>query len=258
MDLSFFKTQQENGVLTVLLNRPPVNAFNRECLLELDELVGHIRSQNDLRVVILTAHGKVFSAGADLKERRSMSDEEVLEFVESIRASFYSWYDLDIPTICAMQGGAFGGGLELALMCDFRILAKDAEVGLKETRLGVIPGAGGTQRLTRLIGEAGALKWILTGKTFTASEALDAGVVDVISDPDQVVSTAGSLAGEIVKAAPVAVKQAKRAVRDGAKLDYKEALDLEGECYKQTIPTTDREEALKAFLEKRAPNWTGK
>ncbi len=257
MDFRNFQIQERDAQVIVVLDRPPVNALNSDTLRELRQLIERVHSRDDVRVAILTNAGKVFCAGADMKERQGMSDEEVKKFVATIQDTLYSWYKLEIPTICAMQGGAFGGGLELALMCDFRILSDEAEVGFKETRLGIIPGAGGTQRLARIAGESTALKWILTGKTFTASQALADGIVNQVVEPDRVLEEAESLSREIVQAAPIAVRQAKRAIKAGLEKEYRDGLALEQQCYKITIPTRDRQEALAAFLEKRKPNWSG-
>jgi len=251
-----FSISEGTGVVT--LQNQPVNAFNRELVDNLHRIIAEIEREQTLRCVILTGVGKYFSAGADLKERRTMNDGEVQAFINKIRTGFQRWYNLEIPTICAMNGGAYGGGLELALMCDFRIIADDAELGLKETRLGIIPGAGGTQRLSRLIGESNALKWILPGTTYTAEEALDDGVVTWSVPREDVATKAQEIAQEIQLAAPIAVKQAKKAIREGLELDYAAALEFETTCYNVTIPTRDRMEALNAFAEKRAPEWQGR
>ncbi len=253
----YLQIQIEEQICTVTLNRPPVNALSRDLVQELNKCCHMISDADHLRVILLTNAGDVFCAGADLKERRDMNDSEVRQFLVNIRDCFFQWYSLKIPTICAMQGGAFGGGLELALMADFRLLSRDAEIGFPETRLAIIPGAGGTQRLSRLVGETRALKWILTGKKFTAEEALEDGVVMEIGSSDDILCRSRALAREIQQAAPIAVKQAKQAIKDGLKLDYSSALRFETECYNITIPTEDRKEALEAFAEKRKPHWQG-
>jgi enoyl-CoA hydratase/carnithine racemase len=247
----------ESQICTITLNRPPVNALSTELVAELQRCCEIVQNENSLRCLILTNSGDIFSAGADLKERKEMNDAEVRQFLVNIRDCFFKWYSMKIPTICAMKGGAFGGGLELALMCDFRYLEENAQVGFPETRLAIIPGAGGTQRLPRLIGETKALEWILTGKRFSARDALKAGVVSEIAERESVLETSMELAEKIREAAPIAVVQAKQAVKDGLKLDYSSALRFETECYNVTIPTQDRKEALDAFAEKRSPEWKG-
>ena len=248
---------ESDDIVTLTLQRPPVNAFNTALIRELSEFIETIKNSEAYRAVILTGDGEYFSAGADLKERRQMSEAEVREFIDLIRDTFHRWYGINIPTICAMNGGAYGGGLELALMSDFRLLADDAEVGLRETRLGIIPGAGGTQRLARLIGEAKALEWILPGVTHPAEKAMGDGVVNRLATRGEVLAQAEDLAQEIKEAAPIAVRAAKQAIREGLELPFEDALQFETRCYEQTIPTRDRREALRAFEEKRQPQWKG-
>lgn len=255
--MEFIQTSQKNHILTVSLDRPPVNALNTQLVAELQEIANTITHSNDIRTVILAAKGKVFCAGADLKERKTMSDNEVQQFVENIRTCFHRWYKIPIPVICAMNGGAYGGGLELALMCDIRVIAETAELGLRETRLGIIPGAGGTQRLSRIAGESAAIRWIVPGKVGTADQAHSDGIVDFVTKSDSVITKANELADEFLKAAPIAVRQAKRAIREGLEKPFEQALQFETECYNVTIPTKDRQEALEAFAEKRDPKWSG-
>ena len=248
---------ESDDIVTLTLQRPPVNAFNTVLIRELSECIETLANSEAYRAVILTGDGEYFSAGADLKERRQMSEAEVREFIDLIRDTFHRWYGINIPTICAMNGGAYGGGLELALMSDFRLLADDAEVGLRETRLGIIPGAGGTQRLARLIGEAKALEWILPGVIHPAEKAMEDGVVNRLATRGEVLAQAEDLAQEIKEAAPIAVRAAKQAIREGLELPFEDALQFETRCYEQTIPTRDRREALQAFEEKRQPQWKG-
>ena len=257
-DYHHLKISEQNGVLTVDLRRPPVNALNTELVSELQSVIRQIHNNEQLRVVILTGTGEQFCAGADLKERKTMSDAEVTEFIHSIRNCFYDWYNIPIPTICAMNGGAYGGGLELALMCDIRIIAEDALLGLRETRLGIIPGAGGTQRLSRVAGESVALRWIMTGEIFSARDALNDRVVDFLCPPGELEKFTFEIAEQILQSAPIAVKQAKKVIRQGLEMPFKAALEFETECYNVTIPTEDRTEALRAFTEKRPPKWQGK
>ncbi len=255
--MEYIQTTEQENVLTVTMSRPPVNALNTKLVTELQEIADQVTESPDLRVVILSATGKVFCAGADLKERKTMTESEVQQFIHNIRTCFHSWYKIPIPVICAMNGGAYGGGLELALMCDIRILSAEAEIGLRETRLGIIPGAGGTQRLPRIAGESVALRWIVPGKVGSAEEAHRDGIVDFVESGEGVIAKAESLAMDFLRAAPVAVRQAKRAIRDGLEKPFEQALKFETECYNVTIPTKDRQEALEAFAEKREPKWSG-
>ncbi|MCB0832391.1 MAG: enoyl-CoA hydratase/isomerase family protein [Bacteroidetes bacterium] len=257
MNFSTILYEQEGGIITVTLNRPKVNALNSHLLADLSEACDAIRQDQSARVVILRSALDQFCAGADLKERQGMSEAEVKHFVKNVIGGVIRKIgDLEIPTIAAVHGSALGGGCELALACDFRILADDVKIGLRETALGIIPGAGGTQRLPRLIGYSNALLWILTARIFTASEALAQGVANLVVPRAILPDEAISLARELESNAPVAVRKAKKAVRLGLAVSLEKGLEIENECYNEIIPTNDRLEALKAFSEKRKPHWT--
>ncbi len=245
------------GVTTVSLNRPKVNALNREILTELSDVCDRIAEDRDARVVILRSALDQFCAGADLKERQSMSEAEVKEFVKNgIGRTIHKIGEIEIPTIAAVHGSALGGGCELALACDFRIAADTVQMGLRETALGILPGAGGTQRLPRLIGYSAGLLWILTARIFSAHECLRYGVVSDVVPRKELDATAETLAQEIAANGPIAVRQAKKAVRQGLDVSLREGFEIENDCYNRTIPTRDRREALQAFAEKRKPIWT--
>lgn len=250
----------ENFIATVTINRPEsLNAFNYETLRQLEETVESLRLNKDARVIVFRGAGeKAFSVGADLKERKTLSEEQVRRNVYKIGEVFHSVDKLPQPTIAAMNGHAFGGGMELALACDFRIAAKDALMGLTETSLAIIPGAGGTQRLPRLIGEAKALELILTAKRFTGEEAFTYGVVTKAVEKDMVMEAAMELANAILANGPIAVQQAKFAVKNGMNADLVTGLEIERKAYELTIPTEDRIEALQAFSEKRKPVYQGR
>lgn len=177
MEFQHLKYENENGLVTLTLDRPKVNALNKALLMELSGACVRIRDDRSARVMILKSDMDTFCAGADLKERQDMSLDDVKYFVKHVIGGVIQAIgDIEIPTIAAVNGSALGGGCELALACDFRILSDDAKIGLRETALGIIPGAGGTQRLPRLIGYSNALLWILTARIFTANEALHHGV----------------------------------------------------------------------------------
>ncbi len=254
-------TFDQKGYIAVLtLNRPEVmNAFDYALLSELHEQVEKIRTYSDIRVVIITGSGeKAFSVGADLKERKSLTEEEVRRNVYKIGEVFNAIDTLPQPTIAAINGFAFGGGMELALACDFRIARAGSIMGLTETSLAIIPGAGGTQRLPRLIGEAKALELILTAKRVTAEEALLIGLVNNVSKQDDLVETSMKLAQRMLSNGPIALKQAKFAIKQGMNTDLQTGLKIEQKAYELLIPTEDRVEALSAFAEKRKPNFKGK
>ncbi|WP_085521938.1 enoyl-CoA hydratase-related protein [Tuberibacillus sp. Marseille-P3662] len=248
-----------NHVATITLNRPEVlNCFNFEMLEQLESTVQNIATDKDVSVVIITGAGeKAFSAGADLKERKTLNEQQVRRNVKKIGGVFEQIAELPQPTIAAVNGYAFGGGFELALACDFRFAVEDAKMGLTETSMGIIPGAGGTQRLPRLIGEDKAMELVLTAKRLTSEEARDYGVLTSVTSREQLIHTCSQLAERMQQNAPVAVKQAKYAIRNGMNTDLHTGLNIESKAYDVTIPTQDRVEALTAFNDKRKPEFTG-
>jgi len=210
-----------------------------------------------VRVAILRADGRNFCAGADLKERLGLPESEVEQAVLGIRGAVEALAAIKVPTVAAIQGTAAGGGMELALAADIRVVADTARMGLRETALAIIPGAGGTQRLSRLIGPSNALLWISTARLFDATECLRVGVANLIVAESELERSTMQLAREIAANGPLAVQLAKSAVRAGLHLDLQQALDLEWQHYRQVIPTSDRREALEAFNEKRPPVFKG-
>ncbi|KEZ47407.1 enoyl-CoA hydratase-related protein [Metabacillus indicus] len=248
----------EKNLAVVTLNRPEVfNCFNYETLLQLEEAVEDIRTNEEVRAVIFTGSGdKAFCAGADLKERKTLTDQQVKRNLFKIGEVFTKIDALPQPTIAAINGYAFGGGMELALSCDFRIIADGTSVGLTETGLGIIPGAGGTQRLPRIIGGAKALELILTARKMTSEQAAAYGLA--LKTAPNALEAAKELAEEILKNAPIALQQAKFAVKQGMNADLQTGLHIERKAYEVTIPTEDRLEALAAFSEKRKPVFKGK
>jgi enoyl-CoA hydratase len=250
----------ENHIAYVTLNRPEsLNSFNYDTLCELDRLVESISVDPDVRVVIFTGSGeKAFSVGADLKERKSLTIEQVKRNLNKINRVFTAIDQLPQPTIAAINGFAFGGGMELALACDFRIAADSALMGLTETSLAIIPGAGGTQRLPRIIGESKALELVLTAKRLPADEAKQYGLLFNVVPKASLLEEATNLASVMLKNGPIALQQAKFAIKQGMNADLQTGLGIERKAYEVTIPTEDRIEALEAFSEKRKPNFKGK
>lgn len=246
-------------VAYVTLNRPEaLNCFNYALLTDLGELVERIHVDPNVRVVIFTGAGdKAFSAGADLKERKSLSAAEVKRNVNKIRDVFNRVANLPQPTIAAVNGYAFGGGFELMLACDFRLAVEKAKVGLTELSWAIIPGAGGTQRLPRLIGEAKAKELILLAKKLSAQEAYQYGILLKVVGPDELLVASSELASGLMKQGPIALQQAKYAINQGMNTDLQTGLAIEAKAYELTIPTKDRLEALEAFNEKRPPEFKG-
>jgi enoyl-CoA hydratase/carnithine racemase len=252
-------TDEKNGVVQLTLNRPGVmNAFNFELLRALAAAIDALRFRREVRVVIITGAGdRAFCAGADLKERASLTPIEVKQFIYTIRNLFTAIEDLNKPVIAAVNGIALGGGTELALACDIRLAAATASMGLTETRLAIIPGAGGTQRLPRLVGRGKAKELIFTGKRVPAAEALAVGLVNQVCAPEELQEACAAMAAEICETGPIAIEQAKYAINRGLETDLHTGLAIESNAYWLTIPTRDRLEGLAAFREKRKPVYKG-
>ncbi|XP_062522269.1 methylglutaconyl-CoA hydratase, mitochondrial-like [Corticium candelabrum] len=228
----------------------------------LEEAADAIRFDNRIRVAVLRSEVEgVFCAGADLKERAEMSQTDVQRFVSAARAFTARISNLPQPLIAALDGAALGGGLEFALCCDIRVAATTARLGLVETKLAIIPGAGGTQRLPRLIGISKAKELIFTGRILNGIEANNVGLVNQVVEQNQsgnaAYEEAIKLAEEILPQGPIALRMAKLAINQGMQVDLTSGLQFEEGCYSQIIPTTDRLEGLAAFREKRKPIYRG-
>lgn len=244
------------------LNRPrALNAFNKPLLLALNAECARLEARIDAAprvVVIAGAGGRAFSAGADLKERKAMPADEVPAFVSLIGGTFDRIARQAIPFIAAVDGFAFGGGMELALACDVRVLGPSASLGLTEVRLAIIPGAGGTQRLPRLVGLGRAKDLILTGRRIDRDEAFRIGLAERVADEGRTLEVALEVAGAMATAGPVAVRAAKSAIDGGMGLTMADGLSHERACYDRTLETVDRVEALAAFAERRPPVFLGR
>ena len=264
MDNILLQERTEEGILILTLNRPEaMNCFNFDLLAALSETVREANFDTSLRCIVITGRSaddpkKVsFSTGADLKERRTLTPDQVRRFIFTIRDTFTAVEQVRVPVIAAINGFAFGGGLELALACDLRIAASNAVMGLTETSLAIIPGAGGSQRLPRIVGIARAKEMIFTARRIDAATALGMGLVNRVVEPPELMPAALKLAREIAKNGPVGVAQAKFAINYGMEASLGVALPLESKAYEVTIPTKDRLEALAAFAEKRKPVFKG-
>jgi len=243
----------------ITLNRPDArNALSRDLNLRLREIVVSLDERDDIRVIVVTGNGdKAFCAGADLKERRGVSAEDTSLYLNAIGGAISAFGEARKPTVCAMNGSAYGGGLELALACDFRLLVEGAEVGLTEVKLGIIPGGGGTQRLPRLIGEARSKELILLGRRVSAARALEIGLVHQVVPRAELAAAIAALLAELGTCAPLSVRYAKAAIERGYGKPMAEGLDLERECYDVTLFSEDRNEGLAAFAEGRPPKYQG-
>ena len=244
-------------IALITLNRPKAaNALSLQLLDELNNILNHLKTNESIVCTILTGVGqKVFCAGADLKERETMNEKEALETVKMIGQTITNVAELPMPTIAALNGAAFGGGLELALACDLRVAQENISLGLTETALAIIPGAGGTQRLARLIGVGQAKRLIYTAARISGKEAFDIGIVEYLAE--NAVEQALTIAQQMTANGPIALRQAKLAIDHGLQTDLETGLMIEHLAYQQTLTTEDRLEGLQAFKEKRQPNYNG-
>jgi enoyl-CoA hydratase/carnithine racemase len=251
--------RREGAVCTLTLNRPDaMNSLSFPMLLELRGALEALEFDPDVRCAIVTGAGdRAFCAGADLKERAGMSDTDVRRYIQTIRSTFTLAENLPIPVLAAVNGVALGGGTELALACDLRIASDKATLGLTEASLAIIPGAGGTQRLPRIVGKAKAKELIFTARRVDAGEALAIGLVNRTVPHESLLAEARTMADAIVQNGPVALRAAKRAIDRGLEMDLASGLVFESTCYELTIPTEDRREGLAAFREKRKPVYKG-
>ncbi|WP_280768672.1 enoyl-CoA hydratase-related protein [Salipaludibacillus daqingensis] len=250
---------KKDGIGKLTLNRPEAaNALSKVMLEEIVHQLETWKEDPSIRVLLITGAGeKVFSAGADLKERAGMDESNVREAVALIRTMIQKIHHFPKPVIAAINGAAIGGGLELALACDLRIASENANFSLTETSLGIIPGGGGTQTLPRVIGVHKAKEMIYTGRNLTATEALQTGLLLRVTYRKELLDVGMDLAYEISQRAPIAITQAKQAINRGMETDLDHGLQLETEAYEKVIPTKDRLEGLAAFKEKRAPEFKG-
>jgi enoyl-CoA hydratase len=253
--------QQRAAVAVVTLNRPQsLNAINMLMRRELHDVMGTLRRDAAVGAVVLTASGdKAFSAGMDLREFSQVLAQTPLPELRR-----YRWEpgegiaDFDKPIVAAIQGLAIGGGVELSLMCDISFAANSASFAFAEVTRGLIPGNGGTQRLTRRVGRSKALDMILSGRTVQADEALAMGLVDYVVPADQLLDRAVGLAQQMASNAPVAVRAAKTAIVRGEDMSLQEGLNLERDLATFLYTTDDAQEGPRAFVEKRQPRWQGR
>lgn len=250
---------RDGDVVWLTIARPEVmNCLSFPTLRRFRTLLEGLRADLSIRCILITGAGeKAFCAGADLKERKTMPAERVPLFVENIRRLMDDVARMPQPTVAAVNGFAFGGGTELMIACDLRVAAHHAQFGLTETSLAIIPGAGGTQRLPRLIGKSRAKDLILTARRLRAPEAESMGLVNRVAPEGGLREAALQVAREIAANGPVAVRAAKAAIDGGCERPLREGLEFEAECYERVLPTDDRLEGLAAFAEKRQPVYRG-
>ncbi|HUW66393.1 MAG TPA: enoyl-CoA hydratase-related protein [Spirochaetia bacterium] len=259
MSYEVIQLTKENGLAIVTLNRPPMNPLNSKMFRELIEVTDELQDDASVKAVIITGAGnKAFAAGADITEMVNLSPVGVYNFSQVSRIAFEKIENLRKPVIAAINGLALGGGNELALCCDFRLAADTAKFGQPEINLGIIPGAGGTQRLPRLIGAAKAKEIIFLGDIFDAAVAQNLGLVSKVVRADSLLEEARNLAAKLAAKPAVALSMAKSAINTGMNLDISSALTLEVQSFVTAFASEDRQEGMGAFMEKRKPNFTGR
>ena len=237
--------KKESNIFIITLQNRPVNALSKKLISELLILIDQISKSKQIQGLIISTGLDHFSAGADLKERSLMSNKETIDTVYMIKSLFFNIYNLPFPTLSIIKGACLGGGLELALSCDFRYSTKDAIFGLPETTLGIIPGGGGTQYLSRLIGLVNTKKLIYSGKKISSKEAAELGLVDKVVNKDTIYSKSLKLIKEFTVNSKTAIQSAKYSIDQGYNLDIKSALNIEFKEYIKTLDTKERVEALK-------------
>lgn len=254
--MSFVEIQKNGKTAVLTINRPEaLNALNSQVLSDLKEALDELKKEADLRCLIITGAGpKSFVAGADIGEMSTMNPKKGEAFGIAGNKVMSQVASFPCPVIAAVNGYALGGGFELALACDLRLASEKARFAFPETGLGITPGFGGTQRLARLVGPALASELIFTGRTVKADEALAKGMVSHVCAPEELLDKAQELADTIAGRAPIAIRQAKKAIRGGLDLTLEKGLDYESECFGECFDSEDQKNAMKAFVEKQPFN----
>ncbi|HCU25199.1 MAG TPA: hypothetical protein DF383_09285 [Deltaproteobacteria bacterium] len=260
MDYKNLLVSVQDGICTVKVNRPKaLNALNSEVLLDLLNVVHEINRNPQIQIVVITGEGdKAFVAGADIAAMKELTPLQAKEFCDLGHHVMRMIETCRRPVIAALNGFALGGGLELALACDFIYASENAKLGLPEVNLGIFPGFGGTQRLARLIGKNRAKELIFTARMISAKEAFEIGIVNKVCGAVELLKDVEVVAKEIMQKGPVAIELAKRAVNDGADLDLASGLAVERAVFPLVFASEDRLEGVSAFLEKRKAQFKGK
>ncbi len=253
----FVSLEVSDQVATLLLQRPPMNALNRQMQTEIREAAQEIATRRDIGAVVLYGGPKVFAAGADIKEMSDMSYQDMLLASADLQDAFTSVARIPQPTLAAVTGYALGGGCELALCCDMRVAGESVKLGQPEILLGIIPGAGGTQRLPRLVGPSRAKDLIFTGRHVDAQEAMEIGLVNAVVPDDETYDSALAIAKRLAKGPALALRAAKESVDRGLDTDLATGLDIERVRFAGLFATDDQKIGMQAFVEKRPAEFTG-
>ncbi len=260
MNFNNLLCEKQGSVFVARLNRPDkMNSLTNELLAELDRLISLVAEDSEVRALVIAAEGKNFCVGADISAVRNVGTTvEWQQFFRKIHGTMNKLENLPKPTIAAIQGYALGGGCEMTLACDLRVAAENAFLGLTEIKLGTLPGAGGTQRLPRIVGAGKALELLYLGDPVSAQEARSIGLVNKVVPAGEVLESAVALAGKLASRPPIALSSAKMLVRKGSEMPLDAALDLEIQTVSLLASTEDQKEGMAAFMEKRPPQFKGR
>ncbi len=250
---------KEDGIAIVTLNRPPMNPLSSAVWSELGQAAQEFNKDPEVKVMIITGNGtKAFAAGADVSEMATLTPVGVFDFCQTSKVAMQAIENMIKPTIAAIPGVAFGGGCELALSCDFRIAGDNAKFAFPEVGLGIIPGGGGTQRLSRLVGQCKAKELMFIGDIIDAAAAANIGLVNKVVPIDSLMDEAKAMAKKLASKPLVALQTCKAAINASANVDINNGLDYEQQCFVMAFASADGQEGIKAFVEKRKPNYTDK
>ncbi|HSB71210.1 MAG TPA: enoyl-CoA hydratase-related protein [Candidatus Methylomirabilis sp.] len=260
MGFETIELARDGGVVILTLNRPKqLNALNRQVFRELDQALDEVAADPAARVLVITGSGdRAFAAGADIREFEAMGPMEALEFSRNTQRVLRKLETLPKPTIAAVNGFALGGGCELMMACDIAYAADSARMGQPEITLGIIPGAGGTQRLARLVGKQKAKELALTGEMLTAEEARELHLISKVVPSAELMTEIRKLCEKLVSKGAIALRMAKEAIELGSEADLAAGMEIEAKSWSVCFTTEDRVEGVKAFLEKRKPSFKGR
>lgn len=259
MEYATIRLEQEGNIAVIQLNRPDkFNTISLQLVQDMMSLITELEASGSVRVLVITGSGRAFCAGADIAEIKKLNNPvSALGFVDKVNECFNRLESLPCPVIAAVNGLALGGGCELSLACDLRLASDKAVFGLPEVKIGVLPGAGGTQRLPRVIGLTKAKEMLFTGNNIDAQEAFRIGLVNKVVPNNQLMNEAKKLAGDLAKLPKVGLRMIKSVVNEGIDKDLSTAIEIEKKAFAILFSTEDQKEGINAFLEKRAPKYTG-